>query len=83
MYFITNTLAQMAYNLLGLGARNAVNFAHDGVELLCLGVWIVFLNRTGEARPVVVGHAWTARHEEELMGQLAAINTSLTRSARR
>jgi len=83
LYFITDTLAEMAYNLLGMGARSAVDFAHDGVELLCLGVWIVFLNRAGEAKPVVVGHAWTARHEDELMGQLAAINTSLTRSARR
>ena len=83
LYFITDTLTQMAYNLLGLGGRDAVDCTHDGVELLCLGVWIVFLNRAGEAKPVVVGHAWTAQHEEELMGQLAAINTSLTRSARK
>ncbi|HXN49851.1 MAG TPA: hypothetical protein VN893_24580 [Bryobacteraceae bacterium] len=83
LYFITDTLAQMAYNLLGLAGRNAVNFANDGMELLCLWVWIVFLNRAGEAKPVIIGHAWTAQHEDELMGQLAAINTSLTRSARR
>jgi len=82
LYFITDTLAELASNLVGARAWTAVNIAGNCVDLLCLSVWIVFLNRMGEAQKVVVGHAWTERHEEELMGQLAAINSSLTRSAR-
>jgi hypothetical protein len=81
LYFITATLSQLAYNLLGIAARNAVDAAHDGMELLCLGLWIAFLNRTGEERKVVALHAWTPQREEHLMGQLAAINGSLARSA--
>ncbi len=83
LYFITDTLAKLASNLLGASAWSTVNIAGNCVDLLCLGVWIAFLNRTGEAQKVVVGHAWTERHEEQLIGQLAAINSSLTRSARR
>jgi hypothetical protein len=83
LYFITDTLAKLASNLVGASAWSAVNIAGNCMDLLCLGVWIVFLNRSGEAQKVVVGHAWTEEHEEELMGQLEAINSSLTRSARR
>ena len=83
LYFITDTLVKLASNLVGASAWSAVNIAGNCVDLLCLSVWIVFLNRSGEAQKVVVGHAWTERHEEQLMGQLAAINNTLTRSARR
>ena len=83
LYFITNALAKLASNLIGASAWNAVNLASNCVDLLCLGVWIVFLTGSGEARKVVVGHAWTALHEEQLLGQLAAINSTLTRSARK
>ena len=83
LYFITDTVAKLANNLVGAAAWSAVNIAGNCVDLLCLGVWIVFLDRSGEAHKVVVGHAWTARHEEQLMEQLAAINSSLTRTARK
>jgi hypothetical protein len=83
LYFITGTLAKLASNLLGTAAWSGVNIAVNGVDLVCIGVWIAFLNRAGEARTVVVRHAWTPGHEEILTGQLAAINASLTRSARR
>jgi hypothetical protein len=82
-YFITGTLAKLASNLGGVTTWSAVNIAVNCVDLLCLGVWIVFLNRTGEAKTVVVRHAWAPEHEEVLVGQLAAINASLTRSARK
>jgi hypothetical protein len=83
LYFITDTLAKLASNLVGASAWSAVNIAGNCVDLLCLGVWIAFLNRLGEVHKVVVLHAWTPLQEEHLMGQLSAINSSLTRSARR
>lgn len=83
LYFMTGALAELAGNLGGIAARNAVNIAVHGVDLLCIGVWIVFLNRTGEAKTVVVRHAWTPQREELLVKQLAAVNASLLRSARR
>jgi len=81
LYFIAGTLAELASNLGGLATWNAVSLAGKGLDLVCLGLWIVFLNRAGEAKTVVFRQTWTAQHEELLMGQLAAINASLMRSA--
>jgi len=82
LYFTTGALAELAFNLGGLAARDVVDLAHDSMELLCIGVWIVFLNRAGEAKTVVVSRAWTPEREALLTGHLAAINASLMRSAR-
>ena len=81
LYFIVGTLGELASNLGGLATWNAVSLAVCGVDVVCLGLWIVLLNRAGEGKTVVFRHTWTARHEELLMGQLAAINASLMQSA--
>ncbi len=81
LYFIVGTLVEVANNLGGLAAWNAVNLAANSLDLVCLTVWIVFLNAAGEATTVVVRHTWTEQHEELLVRQLAAINASLMRSA--
>jgi hypothetical protein len=81
LYFIVGTLAELATNLGGLATWNVVSLGVKGLDLACLALWIVFLNRAGEAKTVVFRQTWTARHEELLMGQLAAINASLMRSA--
>jgi hypothetical protein len=83
LYFITGTLTDLAINLRGVAAWNAVYIAVNLVDLLCLGVWIALLNRAGESKTVVVRHTWTPQREEILVQQLAAINSSLMRSARR
>ncbi len=82
-YFIAGTLAELVSNLGGLATRDAVNLARDGVDLLCIGVWMAFLTREGESKTVVASHAWTPQREQILVGQLASINASLMRSARR
>ncbi|HXN49850.1 MAG TPA: hypothetical protein VN893_24575 [Bryobacteraceae bacterium] len=81
LYFIVGTLAELAANLGGLALWDAVNLAVNSVDLACLALWIVFLNRSGEAKTVVFSHTWTTQHEELLMRQLEAINASLLRSA--
>ena len=80
-YFIAGTMAELASNLGGLATWNAVSLAVSGVDLVCLALWIVFLNRAGEAQTVVFRQNWTSQHEELLMRQLEAINASLMRSA--
>ncbi len=58
----------------------------EGVNLMyccCLIYWITFLNRAGEATPVVLGHSWQAGKQSELIGDLEALNASLARVARR
>lgn len=82
-YFMTGALAQLAQNLAGAAAWSAASLANAGVDLLCLGIWIVFLNRAGEVKKVVVRNAWAPQKEEFLVQQLAAINASLLRSGPR
>lgn len=81
LYFIAGTMAELASNLGGLATWNAVSLAGKGLDLVCLALWVGFLNSAGEAKTVVFRQTWTAQHEELLMGQLAAINASLLRSA--
>jgi hypothetical protein len=81
LYFIVGTLLALANNLGGPATWQAVSLAITGLDLVCLGIWIAFLNRAGEAKTVVLHHTWTEQHEELLVRQLAAINASLMRSA--
>ena len=81
LYFIAGTLAELAASLGGLAMWGAVNLTVNCVDLTCLALWIVFLNRSGETTTVVFSHTWTPQREDHLMRQLEAINTSLMRSA--
>ena len=82
-YFTTGALAELARNLLGQSVWSGMNVAAACLQLLCFGIWTVFLNRAGESKTVVVRHALAPQHEEILVQQLAAINASLMRSGPR
>lgn len=83
LFYLSNALAEFVQNLRGSAVWGAVSLALLVLNLLCLGIWIVFLNRAGESKTVVVRHGWAPQHEEFLVQQLAAINSSLMRSAPR
>jgi hypothetical protein len=83
LFFLSSALAELVQNLRGGAVWGAVSLAFFFLNFLCVGIWIVFLNRAGESQTVVVRHAWAPQHEENLVRQLAAINASLMRSARR
>jgi hypothetical protein len=53
------------------------------VYFTCLAFWLFALNRSGEAKRVVLGHQWNPDDEGRLLAQLEAINASLLRSARK
>jgi hypothetical protein len=82
LYFTTGAVLEFVQNLHGLAVWGVMNIALTSINLLCLGIWIVFLNRASEATKVVVRQAWAPEHQEFLIAQLAAINSSLMRSAR-
>jgi hypothetical protein len=83
LYFLTGALADLAGTLRGTAVWEPMSLALVGVDLLCLVLWIGFLNRAGESKTVVVRHAWAPRHADVLIEQLAAINSSLMPSGRR
>jgi hypothetical protein len=53
------------------------------VSSSCLVFWMFTLNRSGEAKNVVMGHRWHPEDEERLLSQLKEINASLSRAARK
>jgi hypothetical protein len=53
------------------------------VSSSCLVFWMFTLNRSGEAKNVVIGHRWHPEDEERLLSQLKEINASLGRAARK
>ncbi len=53
------------------------------VSTSCLVFWMFTLNRSGEAKNMVIGHRWHPEDEERLLSQLKEINASLSRAARK
>jgi hypothetical protein len=49
----------------------------------CILLWLLMLDRQGEAKRVVVGHQWDHADEGRLLAQLEAINASLLRFGRK
>ncbi len=58
---------------------NGVTF----ILCICLGYWIIFLNKQGEEVPVTLGHSWQVSKQTQLMGNLESLNATLSRAARR
>lgn len=53
------------------------------IEMGCLLLWLLELQREGESRTAVVGHLWNRAEAERLTEQLSAINSSLERLRRK
>ena len=79
-YFLGNAAALLVRNVAGPDVTRAVSTAMLAIECACMFAWLVFLNRKGEARKVVMGHQWKAGDDERLVAQLNAVNRVLTRS---
>jgi hypothetical protein len=82
-YFLSVTLGVLLRNLTGSAVTRTVSIVLSGVALASLLVWIGFLNRAGETVKVRVRPDWAPGDEEELVAHLAAINSSLLRTARK
>jgi len=90
---IVYSVGYSIYFLCKATALLLVNRTHQGSQLvstiliivstLCLVFWLFALNRSGEAKTVVVGHRWKPGDEERLLSQLQGINDHLIRSARK
>jgi hypothetical protein len=82
-YFLSMTLATLLRNLVGSAVTQGVNILLSCVTLVCLLLWICLLNREGEGAKVRLRPHWAEGREEELVGHLAAINSTLLRAARK
>jgi hypothetical protein len=82
-YFLSLTLVVLLRNLMGNAVTQVVSILGSCVTLVCLVVWIGLLSREGESAKVRLRPRWAEEREEELVGHLAAINSTLLRAARK
>ncbi len=82
-YFLSGATIILVRNITGWQVTQRVNIALMSTSLVCLLVWIVCLNPRGEARKVLIRKQWGAGEEDELLQQLASINSTLRRAARK
>lgn len=82
-YFLSLTLVVLLRNLVGSAVTQGVSILLSCVTLVCLLVWICLLNREGEFAKVRLRPRGAEEREEELVGHLAAINSTLLRAARK
>jgi len=80
-YFLSVSLGMLLRNLNGSAVSFTVNVVLSSVTLASLAVWIVFLDRAGESVKVRVRPEWAPGDEQELVAHLAAINSTLLRTA--
>ncbi len=82
VYFVTKATGLFIRNV-SLGWQTQVSTLLLGVSTGCLMFWAFLLSRQGETRTSVIGHQWHREDEERLISQLKAINSSLSRAARK
>lgn len=80
VYFLASTLALYVRNLTGVDLTATVSVALIGIANFCLLIWLVFLNRAGEERMVVLRPHWQPKDEERLLQQMDALNSTLLRA---
>ena len=81
-YFFAKGATLFARNL-GLAKSATMSNLFLTGSTLCLLFWLLFLNRQGEKKSVVIGHRWNRGEETRLKMQIEAINRSLLRTARK
>jgi hypothetical protein len=83
LYFVSASMTQLIRNLTGNNVTQAVNVSLSAVTVVCLLLWLCFLNPQGEQGRVSVRSRWSSANEDLLMDRLAAVNSSLLRAARK
>ncbi len=84
-YFLSGAAAMLVRNTT-IGSELALQMASLGltsVSLACIVVWVLMLNRKGEEVKVAGRPQWQPEDEKHLIDQLASINASLLRAARK
>jgi hypothetical protein len=84
IYFISGAAAMLVRNISASDfVQQAANVVMSGATLACIIAWLVLLNRKGEEIKVARRPQWRPEDEEQLMRQLASINATLLKAARR
>jgi hypothetical protein len=80
VYFLGNTVVYLLLSMFGKGSIPMVSYALSAITLAAVGVWLVRLNASGEARKVRLRPEWMPGRDEELVLQLNHLNAALLRA---
>ncbi len=83
VYFAAKTALLLARSYLSPDSATLFSNILDIVLGACLACWLLFINAEGETAVVTVGHKWHPKEQQRLVGELQAMNTALSRAARR
>jgi hypothetical protein len=80
VFFISNTVVGLFYNLFGTQLYQPISTGLMAISSLCVLAWLFFLRPEGEEVRLDLPH-FTPEHEERILDQLNALNTTLLRVA--
>ncbi len=84
VYFLSAAGIYLVHSVAETDApRHVANLALTSVTVVCFAVWIVYLNRRGEEITISRRVQWSGQDESQVISQLAAINATLLRAARK
>lgn len=83
VYFLSASITMLVRNVAGADTVDLVNMVNSMIAVLCIGVWVRYLNRAGERQTVTLGHRWKPEQAQHLIEQLDSINATLLRTARK
>jgi hypothetical protein len=82
-YFFVNNVLNLYWHLGGRDATYWYNMSRFAVALACYFCWAFFLSRSGEDRTASLHLGRSPLEEKRLLGQLAGLNATLLRTARK
>ncbi len=80
--FIARSAAVVIPLATGRHITRTTNLVLEVVDLLCMMMWLVLINKAGENAERVSGYNWQPEHREQVRAQLQAMNDFLKKSQR-
>ena len=67
VYFLSTSVVMLVRNVAGPKILDVVNLASSAISVVCVAVWLKYLNRQGEAQTVTLLHRWRPEQAEHLI----------------
>jgi len=83
IFFLAGTMTSLYREVTGFQVNRTYSTIKLIITIVCQLAWFFFLTRRGETETTMLRKAWQVPDERGLMDQLAAINSSLLRTARK
>jgi hypothetical protein len=81
--FIARSAAVIVPFATGHRMTHRASLVLQGIDLVCVSVWLVLINKAGENVETVSGYDWQPEQREHIRAQLQAMNAYLENSKRR